>query len=127
MPSNVNRPLTHAEELAIGDSILTTREVVTMNLLNQAMADARTVSFIYDGKNKTVEVHAIGTSTKDGSLIMRGYQVAGIASRKLPIWALYTVKKIEGLSLDFVDSQAPREGYAQNDAQMDKVIAEIAL
>lgn len=96
-------------------------------ILRNAMMDRKTVSFIYDGKNKTVEVHALGLSTKDGSLVMRGYQVAGVASRPLPIWALYTVSKIEGLSVDFVTSEAPRTGFTPGDRQMDPVLCELAI
>jgi len=86
--------------------------------LSRAMSRRLAVSFIYDGKNRIVEVHAIGRSTKDGSLVVRGFQVAGEASRPLPQWTLFTVSKIEALTLTFIDSEAPRDGYSMGDKQM---------
>jgi hypothetical protein len=98
-----------------------------MQTLEQALTDGLAVSFTYDGKQKIVEVHAIGQSTKDGSLVMRGFQVAGEASRPLPIWALYTVAKIDALTLTFIESEAPRPGYAMGDKQMSTVLHQIII
>ncbi len=93
--------------------------------LRGAMIDQKTVSFIYEGKAKVVEIHAIGVSTKDGGLIARGYQVAGHSSRQLPVWALYRVDKMEGVIIDPLQSQAPRYGYKTDDAQMSPVLSEV--
>jgi hypothetical protein len=95
--------------------------------LEFAMLDDRTVEFTYDGKLRIVEVHAIGTSTKDGKLVMRGMQIGGTASRPLPQWTLFSLNKIEGLRVTEDVSAAPREGYAMGDSQMDTILAEIAL
>jgi hypothetical protein len=92
-----------------------------------AMRHALAVSFIYDGKTRIVEPHAIGISTKDGGVLLRGFQVAGEASRPLPQWTLYRLDKIEGLGATFTDSLAPREGYKMGDAQMGHMIAELKL
>lgn len=93
--------------------------------LTDAMRNDQTVHFIYDGKPRTVEVHAIGTSTKDGGLVMRGVQVAGGASRPLPQWTLFRLDRIMGLSTDFTPSEAPRDGYLMGDSQMSFIIAEL--
>lgn len=93
----------------------------------KAMRHALAVSFIYDGKTRIVEAHAIGTSTKDGGVVLRGYQVAGDASRPLPQWTLFRVEQITGLGLTFTDSLAPREGYREGDKQMARIIAELKL
>jgi hypothetical protein len=98
-----------------------------VNDMVTAMRRDRTVHFIYDGKPRTVEVHAIGTSTKDGGLVMRGVQVAGGASRPLPQWTLFRLDRITGLSEDFTESQAPRDGYTMGDSQMSLIIAELDL
>lgn len=98
-----------------------------IGIIRNAMMEGKTISFIYEGKNKTVEAHAIGYSTKDGHLVLRGYQVAGNASRPLPLWALYRIEKIDMLSVDTVASAAPREGYTQGDRQMSSVLTELAL
>lgn len=91
------------------------------------MKKGQTVNFVYEGKVKVVEAHAVGTSTKDGSLSMRGFQVAGTSSRPLPCWALYTVAKMELVEPGSEVSQAPREGFSQGDAAMAEIVAEIEL
>lgn len=93
--------------------------------LSDALEQGQTVNFVHDGKIRVVEVHAIGTSTKDGSLVMRGYQVAGHASRPLPIWSLYSVEKIEMLTRGSEASLAPRPGYKRGDKQMRQVLVEL--
>jgi predicted DNA-binding transcriptional regulator YafY len=105
--------------------ITTMTEPVT--ILRQALGEGLAVSFTYDVKPRTVEVHAVGTSTKDGSVLMRGYQVDGESSRPVPCWALFTVTKISALSITDVESQAPRSGYTMNDKQMSKILAQISI
>jgi hypothetical protein len=96
-------------------------------MLRDALAGGNAVFFIYDGKERIVEVHAIGTSTKDGSIIFRGYQVAGKASRPLPQWTLFSLDKVEGLNITFINSEAPREGYAMDDKQMAAVLCQLDI
>jgi hypothetical protein len=99
-----------------------------LEILTTALTQGRTVAFDYDDKPRVVEPHAIGTSTKDGSIIMRAYQVAGESSRPLPCWALFTVDKMVNVEISpFVLSEAPREGYKMNDKQMSSIIAQIEL
>ena len=73
------------------------------------------------------EGHAVGTSPKDGSLVMRGLQIAGAASRPLPQWTLFSINKVEMFEARPQVSLAPREGYAMNDKGMNTVIAELQL
>lgn len=97
-------------------------------VLTDALRSGSVVDFIYDGKYRVVEVHAVGRSVKDGSLVMRGYQIAGQASRVLPQWTLFTINKIDMLEQRPQRSQAPREGYTMGDKQMQQpVIAELVL
>jgi len=96
-------------------------------LLMIALMAGVTVAFSYDGKDRQAEVHAVGTSNKDGSLVCRAYQIGGEASRPLPQWTLFTISKMNHLTLVAADSQAPREGYAMADKQMSRIIAELAL
>ena len=99
-----------------------------LETLAHAIRSKRTVSFIYDDRTRIVEVHAVGNSTKDGSVVMRGFQVAGESSRPLPAWALYTIAKMDALTLlAFPDSEAPRPGYKMDDKQMSSIIAQIEL
>lgn len=94
--------------------------------LTRAMNEGKTVDFIYDGKLRVVEVHAIGLSSR-GEIVMRGFQVAGLASRPLPQWTLFVVNKMELVEIRATDSLAPREGYSQGDKQMSPVFVELAL
>lgn len=95
-------------------------------VLIDAMGQSKTVSFLYDGKVRIVEVHAIGLSSK-GDVLVRGYQVGGSSSRPLPAWTLYSESKMAAVSFDEgIASQAPRPGYSQGDKQMAEVIVEIA-
>lgn len=95
-----------------------------IDILKTAINNGQTVSFIYDGKTRIVEVHAVGNSTKNDNLVMRGFQVAGERAG----WALFTVGKITGLEISpFPLSEAPREGYKMDDKQMSTVLFQIIL
>lgn len=98
-----------------------------IDILVVALNENRTVSFMYDDKPRTVEIHAIGYSTKDDSPIMRGFQVDGESSRPTPCWALFTISKIEDLAIDDQQSFAPRDGYKLNDKQMSGIIAQVEM
>lgn len=104
------------------------RSLVYAGLIGAAIANEALVEFDYDGKRRVVEAHAIGKSTKDESIVFRGYQIDGEASRPLPQWTLFSVDKIEVLKLhEFGTSRAPRDGYVMGDKQMLPVLAEIDL
>lgn len=91
-----------------------------------ALYGGHVVDFMYDGKYRVGEVHAVGQSAT-GKLVARVYQFDGRASRPLPQWTLFDLGKVELLEQKAVRSQAPREGYAEGDKQMPVVIAEIVL
>lgn len=94
-----------------------------------SLASATCMSFSYDGKPRTIEVHAIGASTKDGGTVIRGYQIAGESSRPLPCWALFRADEIFDPELTETFSLAPRisEGYNPlGDKQMSEMFARVA-
>lgn len=92
-----------------------------------AMRNEKTVSFVYDGKPRVVECHAVGTSTKDGGLVLRGVQIAGGASRPLPQWTLFRLDRFNNFSVDPLASQAPRDGYTVGDSQMKVIVGELEV
>lgn len=112
-------------EMTVEQQVLPGADIVPR--LVEAMETDMTASFVYDSKPRTVEVHAVGTSTKDGGLVMRGVQVAGGASRTLPQWSLFRLDQINGIYVDPLKSQAPRQGYRMGDSQMDVILAELAV
>lgn len=97
-----------------------------MAVIANAMREDKTISFVYDNQLRIVEAHAVGVGPK-GSLLMRGFQVAGQSNRPLPHWALYTIAKIELLDVGKEASQAPRQGYAMGDKGLRLIAAELAL
>ena len=99
---------------------------MTLNLCTDAIATRQTLHFNYDDKPRVVEVHAVGHAPK--GVVMRGYQVAGEASRPLPCWTLFSLDKIEAASLSLLPlSEAPREGYAMNDKKMLSIVAQVEI
>ena len=94
----------------------------------RALETKTILSVVYDGKQKDVEVHAVGLSTKDNAPVIRAFQVDGEASRPLPCWALLRADQINAsTTLPLIASEAPRPGYARGDKQMSKIIKEITL
>lgn len=107
-----------------------------MSLNSKALADAfvafatnQALFVRYDDKDRTIEVHAIGRSTKDDALVIRGYQVDGESSRPLPCWALLRLDGVQDSEvLLHVKSQAPRiaEGFnPSGDKQMSVVLTQL--
>jgi len=92
-----------------------------------AIQHAALLSFVYDEKPRTVEVHAYGTSVKDGAPVIRAWQVAGESSRPLPCWALMRVENIQEFEIAAANtSHAPRDGFKPGDKQMREIFAEVA-
>lgn len=111
----------------IDPAILPLEEVAMALGLHMAMANELAIEFDYDGKHRVVEVHAFGTSAKDGKLILRGFQVAGEASRPLPQWTLFSFSKMDNVHITDIASQAPREGYTMGDAHMTHILSQFEL
>ena len=95
------------------------RELEISNPLVEAIDNGNCVAFFYDGKPRTVEVHAVGEN------LFRGYQIEGESSRPLPCWVLFSVDKIEDLTRTNIASQAPRDGYRKGDKQIPDIIKEV--
>lgn len=85
----------------------------------QAAQQGVALDIVYDGKPKTVEVHAVGPKH------VRVFQIAGESSRPLPSWALLSLEKLTSASLTSTPSQAPREGYRKGDKQIPEIIYEL--
>lgn len=79
-----------------------------------ALNAGRALSIQYDGHFRIVEVHAVGT-TKDGSPIMRGWQVRSTKPGGDGCWRLYTLDKAWSYGLTDETSQAPRPDYKRDD------------
>lgn len=84
-----------------------------------AAATSRAVQIEYDGKLKTVEVHAVGPEHA------RVFQIAGESSRPLPSWALIKLDKLDSVEPTEIKSLAPRDGYRKGDKQIKELLYEI--
>lgn len=93
-----------------------------------SMKAGLTLSFEYDGKPRTVEVHALGISPT-GNPVIRAFQVdGGSISGETPAWKLFSVSKIKELPkiLDIKGSY-PREGYQPGDRAMAYIFNEFDI
>lgn len=97
-----------------------------IEILVDAIQRRRVVTFVYDGLIRHVEPHAFGMSSADKPLL-RGYQIAGDSSSKLPAWKLFDMNKADGLTLSDVSFIQAREGYKPGDRAMVRMIAELEL
>lgn len=95
-----------------------------LQLLTKALTDRRQVRFLYDDKIRTVEPHAVGFN-KAGVPVMRGYQTDGESASSPRAWKLFTISKIEDLTISNVESGAPRPGYKAGDTAMVRIVAEL--
>lgn len=85
----------------------------------EAARSGLALDIIYDGKSKTVEVHAVGPGHA------RVFQTAGESSRPLPSWALLKLDKLTGATLTATPSEAPRLGYKKGDKQIAEILYEL--
>lgn len=90
-----------------------------------AIAAKNLITFRYDGENRLVEPHACGRTAK-GKPSFRGFQPAGGTHRELG-WKLFTIEKIEDLTILPLTFEAPRPGYAMNDKQLPDLVAQLEL
>lgn len=86
------------------------------NIIRDAVANRRTLSFMYDDLPRLVEPHACGITSK-GKYVLRGFQPAGGTSREHG-WKLFTAAKIESLAPTDIIFDGPRPGYKMGDKQI---------
>jgi hypothetical protein len=89
-----------------------------------AIASRNILAFNYDGLNRFVEPHACGLTSK-GKPVVRGFQPAGDTSREHG-WKLFSLDKIQGLTVLPLTFTEPRPGYALNDKQIPTIREQIA-
>lgn len=94
-----------------------------LNQIEAAIHGRNLITFRYDNENRLVEPHALGRTGK-GKLSFRGYQPAGGTQRELG-WKLFTVEKIEDLTVLPLTFEFARPGYALNDKQLPQLIAQV--
>jgi predicted DNA-binding transcriptional regulator YafY len=94
-----------------------------LDQIRQAIFAQNLLSFRYDGENRLVEPHALGFTSK-GKLSVRGFQPAGGTHRELG-WKLFTIEKIEDLTVLPLTFEYARPGYALGDKQLPTLVAQV--
>jgi hypothetical protein len=90
-----------------------------------ALARARVLELRYDGFSRWVEVHAVGISKADHT-VMRCWQIRGGSVHNEPVgWKLMRLDEAHSAFITDEMAQAPRPGYRRDDSQMTRIICQI--
>jgi len=84
----------------------------------QAIENRSVISFIYDGRRRTVEPHTLGYD-KEGDLTLTGWQLSGGSGVG---WRDFHVAKLSALSTTGVNFERPRPGYNPNDSTLSRIV-----
>ncbi len=91
----------------------------------QAVRKGVCLELRYDDFTRTVEVHAVGTSTA-GNVVMRVWQVRGGGVHNESVgWALMRLDEVANVVLTNEKSEAPRPGYRRGDKGMQRIFCEL--
>lgn len=96
-----------------------------LDQITAAIAAKNLISFRYDGENRLVEPHACGHTAK-GKPVVRGFQPAGGTSRELG-WKLFSIEKIEDLTILPLTFEYARPGYAVGDKQIPTIAGQLEV
>lgn len=92
-----------------------------------AIRDRRVVTFVYQGRERTVEPHACGIASATSEAVLHGYQIEGeSASGTPPGWRTFAVDKITALAVTGKSFPGPRKDYAAGRPRLDPLWAEVA-
>ncbi len=96
-------------------------------VITQAIRGKGVLTFVYHGKERTVEPHALG-KTPDGKVALLGWQTAGGSNTEPPPgWRTFLVGEITGLKQAGKTFAKPREDYRTQNPALKTVDAEVAL
>lgn len=82
-----------------------------------ALKQGKRLRITYDGVSRVVEPHVVGTSTA-GNPVMRAWQVSSTKPGGNGVWRLFRLDKTWRFTILDERSEAPRRGYAPNDAEI---------
>jgi predicted DNA-binding transcriptional regulator YafY len=95
-----------------------------LQLIKDAVPNRKVLAFEYDGKARLVEPHAVGNNKK-GEAVLRGFQFTGDSATSASAWKLFTISKIDALTVLDMISHAPRPGYKADDKAMTEIFAQL--
>ncbi|NLV03633.1 WYL domain-containing protein [Haloferax alexandrinus] len=89
--------------------------------LCNAIDSQRLVEFRYRNKDRVVEPHKVGRTTK-GNVVLSGFQVGGAGNEITPPdWGLYRLDKIGALNVSTQTFSSPRPEYSPTDRRMTEI------
>lgn len=96
-------------------------------LIIKAIKNKNILQFIYDDKLRIVEPHVFGTSTKvNSSDLLRAYQVMGGSNSDNDLgWRLFSIDKIDDISLSENTFDVARKYYNPDDSAMEEIYINI--
>lgn len=104
-----------------------TAAAASRETLTTAIRERQVVTFVYQGRARTVEPHACGIVSATGEAVLHGYQTDGeSASGVPPGWRTFTVAKITALTVIGKTFAGPRQDYAAGRPQFAPLWAEVA-
>lgn len=84
------------------------------------------IEFEYDGHRRVVQPAALGSHATTGNYVLRGYQVAGSSSTRVPpLWDLFSVAKVQNLIVTDRKFDADPPGYARDDKHISPIEAQL--
>lgn len=90
-----------------------------------ALRQRRVLELTYEGRGRSVEVHAVGYS-KIGHPVMRVWQLSGQTTvGEQPGWRLMRLDEVTDAALSDEPSSAPRPGYKPGDPALERIIWEL--
>ena len=93
-------------------------------MIIDAINEKQVLSFSYDGFQRTVEPHAVGTS-RSGNDILRCFQTAGGHVTSGHEWDICLLSKISGLRMTGDVFATARPDYKKGDKGMSHIYAEL--
>lgn len=91
----------------------------------QALRDGQCIELIYDGCERVLEVHTVGTTTAGNSAVS-AYQVGGRSnSGPVPDWRLFRFDHCQNVRLSDQKSSGPRSDFRRSAKQFSVIVAEL--
>ncbi len=89
--------------------------------ITEAIRDRRVLRFVYSGKIRTAEPHALGYD-RDGDLTLSAWLLTGT---KPAGWRDFHLAKLTGLTITDARFEQPRPGYNPDDSTLERIVCRL--
>lgn len=98
----------------------------TKDIICEAIAKKKVISFDYEGGKRKVEPFLLGTHKDSGNEVLRAYFLSGhSASNEGPGWRLYLTGEMSNLTMEDETFTGVGEQYNPNDSAMSEIFCRI--